>query len=60
MGKIAIMITVQEEKANTKMEASKPNVSDLSVALAQIELMKLNILAKIARQTKTKDKDLDL
>jgi len=54
MGKITIMIEIQDEKANAKLSAEKPNVSDLSVALAQLELMKINLLGKIAKHTKIK------
>jgi hypothetical protein len=56
MGNVSITIEVEDEKANTKINATAPNVSDLSVALAQIELMKYNLLTKIAKHTKIKDK----
>ena len=58
MGNITIKIEIQDEKANTKMSASKPNVSDLSVALAQLELMKMSLISKIAKHTKIKNEDL--
>ena len=52
MGEVKIIIKIQNEIANTKLEADKPTVSDLSVALTHLELMKMNILGKIAKNTK--------
>lgn len=54
MGIVSIKVDVQDEKANAKLTATKPNVSDLSVALAQLELMKINLMGKIAKQTQFK------
>ena len=58
MGNITMVIEVQDEKANVKLSGAKPNVIDYSVAIAQLELMKLNLLGRISKHSRIKNNDL--
>jgi len=51
---LEIKIKIEDEKVNTKLEIDKSTVSDLSVAIAQLEMTKLNLLSKIATKTELK------
>ena len=57
MGEITIILQVANAKAKLRMGTIKPSVADLSTALAQIELLKLSLLAKISKLSKISRKD---
>lgn len=52
MGKIKISLIVSDKKANLKVDAFKPDVSDLSTAICQLDLLKINLLSKFAKGSK--------
>jgi hypothetical protein len=57
MKSISISIEVENDKANINISANKPNITDLSVALSQLEIVKLRLIAKIAKHSKLKDNE---
>lgn len=54
MGEIAIVLHISDKKARLKMKAVKPSVCELGTALAQLELIKINLLGRIAKLSKIK------
>ena len=54
MGTINIKLNVEDEKANTNITTNQISVRELSVAVVQLELLKLKLLGKIAGQSITK------
>lgn len=59
MGTIVLIVTVSDKKAKLKINAQRPSVCDLSTALAQLELLKINLLGRIAKASKVKMKDIE-
>jgi hypothetical protein len=59
MGELVIILQVLNAKARARlrMGKDKPNVADLSTALAQLELLKLSLLGSISKLSKITKKD---
>lgn len=55
---IEIKIKIEGEEANTKLETVNLSVSDLSVALAQLEITKMNLIGKIMKITKMQNQNI--
>jgi hypothetical protein len=54
MGKLAVALVVEDGKANLIVNSKNPQIGDLTTALAQLELLKIDFLTKIAKGSKIK------
>jgi hypothetical protein len=51
---IQINLEVLENKANVKASSEKMNATEISVAVTQLETLKLNLLGRLAKHNKYK------
>jgi hypothetical protein len=57
MGKTNIQILIDEGLVSSKIENFNSNIVDWSLALSELELVKLQILNLIQKQRKSKNKE---